>query len=325
MPEEFEFSDGLFVSSIGRLTRHDRYPHFELTKDQLATALRSGLEIGATIERLKVLAGGRVPQNVVVSMESWAGEHESVRLFRGVVLTVERGRRHAVEHSEAVRQLIQRELAPGIYLIDEVDVDALQSALAEAGIELVPELTTQPRRSTTAAPTVSAQPDLPRPAAVSLMLNGGPTITQLPQSGASPGWLDEIRSRLDTTSLTEEQRRELVGRIAQKLIITADQIRAGALKHEKTEARGIDYVGKVRVIEQAIRMSASLLEIVERADDGSPHRRLVGPVALEKRGGELVLIGEELPDRVRIELLVRKLGLVRRLRSGLVRRRAHPQ
>ena len=325
MPEEFAFADGLFVAAIGRLTRHDRYPHFELTKDRLAAALRSGLESGAIIERLKELAGARVPQNVVVSMQSWAGEHESVRLFRGVVLTVERGRRYAVEHSEAVRHLIQRELAPGVYLIDEVDVDTLQSALAGAGIELVPELTTRTRRRPTPEQGTPTAPNQTRPAAVTLMLNSGRTGTQPSRSGGTPGWLDEIRSRLDATSLTEEQRRELAGRIGAKLILTPDQIRAESLKLEKTEARGIDYVGKVRIIEQAIRMSSSLLEIVERAVDGSPHRRLIGPVELEKRGGELVLIGEELPDRVRIELLVRKLGLVRRLRSGLVRRRAHQE
>ncbi|MFW5683765.1 MAG: hypothetical protein ACOC1I_02845, partial [Spirochaetota bacterium] len=29
MPEEFSFVDGLFIAGISRLTRHDRYPHFE--------------------------------------------------------------------------------------------------------------------------------------------------------------------------------------------------------------------------------------------------------------------------------------------------------
>ena len=41
-----------------------------------------------------------------------------------------------------------------------------------------------------------------------------------------------------------------------------------------------------------------------------------------KHGTELILAGEELPGRDRVELQVRKLGLVRRLRSGLVKRRA---
>ncbi len=322
MPEEFSFADGLFVAGIGRLTRHDRYPHFELTKERLAAALRSGADIDETIDRLKSLAGGRVPQNVIVSMQSWAGEHESIRLFKGVVLTVERARRHAVEHSEAVRRLIKRELAPGIYLVDEQDLDSLKSALIDAGIELVPELATHPRDTDAAVPGIRRPPERPRLAAVTRVLKasieGGAEPSRI---GGTPAWLEEIRARLNDPSLTDEQRQELAGRVRQKLILTPDQIRGESLKPEKTEARGIDYVGKVRLIEQAIRTSSSLLEVIERAEDGAPLRRLVRPMELVKRGGELVLIGEELPDRAPIELLVRKLGLVRRLRSGLVRPR----
>ncbi len=326
MPEEFGFSDGLFVARIARLTRHDRYPHFALTKDRFATALRSGLEVEEAIARLSTLANDRVPQNVAVTMRSWAGEHESVRLFKGVVLTVERARRHAVEHSEPVRALIRRELAPGVYFVDEQDVDALQAALADAGIELVPEIAAQPHRLADApAPDVPAQdPDRIR-AFGRLFRSARPSGTEEWSATTDAAWRREVEVRLKDASLSEEQRQELSGRVRQKLILSPDQIDPGSLKSEKTEARGLDYVGKVRIIEQAIRTGMSLLEIIQRMEDGTPRRRLVEPLDLEKRGSELMLVGEELPERTRIELFVRKLGLVRRLRSGLVRRQARRQ
>ncbi len=327
VPEELPFSDGLFVARIARLTRHDRYPHFALTKDRFAAALRSGLDVEETIALLLRLADGRVPQNVEVSLRSWAGEHESVRLFQGVVLTVEQARRHAVEHSEPVRSLIRRELAPGVYLVDEQDVDSLQAALAEAGIELVPELAPQPR--SLPAPPVQDSPSLDVHRAdtfARVFCDQAPSEARGPaaasRTAAEGAWRKDIQTRLKDESLNEEQRQELSGRVRQKLILSADQIDPGALKSEKTEARGLDYVGKVRIIEQAIRAGASLLEIIQRTEDGSPQRRLVEPLELEKRGNELVLVGEELPERQQVKLQVRKIGLVRRLRSGLVRRQA---
>jgi hypothetical protein len=80
-------------------------------------------------------------------------------------------------------------------------------------------------------------------------------------------------------------------------------------------------VGKVRLIENAIRSSTSFLEVIERTEDGAPRRRLIEPTEMGKRGNDLLLIGEELPSRTPVELQVRKLGLVRRIRAGLVKRR----
>lgn len=321
MPEEFTFDDGLFVARIAELRRHDRYPHLELTKERLASALRDGEEFEDIVERLQEVAGHAVPQNVIVTMRSWASEYESIRLFRGIVLTVEEARRHAVEHADAVRSLIRRELAPGIYLVDERDVRELQAALEEAGIELVPEVATLRARESgqSGGGTSGASIDRSRLDSIRRVLSSPATTS--PDSQSSDEWLADVTERLESSSLSAEQREELATRVRQKLIVSADQVQAGSVKTEKIEARGLDYVGKVRIIEQAVRNGSSLLEIIERTEDGAPRRRLVEPTEMQKHDGELVLVGEELPDRESVELLVRKLGLVRRVRTGLVKRR----
>lgn len=321
MPEEFAFEDGLFVARIAELRRHDRYPHLELTKERLASALRDGEEFEEIIERLQEIAGQAVPQNVVVTMRGWASEYESIRLFRGVVLTVEEARRYAVEHAEAVRSLIRRRLAPGVYLVDERDVRELQAALVEAGIELVPEVATVHLPQVAPLGRAASGPDIDRSRLESIRrVLSSPTRRGAGSSGSGE-WLSEITERLENSSLSSEQREELTTRVRQKLIVSADQIQAGAVRTEKVEARGLDYVGKVRIIEQAVRGGSSLLEIIERTDDGAPRRRLVEPTEMQKHDGELILVGEELPDRSPVEMLVRKLGLVRRVRTGLVKRR----
>ncbi|MFP4113632.1 MAG: hypothetical protein ACOC2Y_02705 [Spirochaetota bacterium] len=342
MPEEFSFTNGLFVATISRLARHDRYPHFELTKERLASALREGVEIDDVLERLRRLAADTLPQNIAITMKTWAHEHESVRLFKGVILQVEEARRYAVEHSETVRELIHRQLAPGIYLVDEADVDALQRGLREAGVELVPELSTPHRHSPPRLALRNHELGLV-PARLETFArffseDGASSSDETGREQADDSvradasrtaghslWMNEVRSRLEDPALSSEQREELASRIKHKLILTSDQVQPGALKSEKTEARGLDYVGKVRIIEHAIRSGTSFIEVIERTGDGSPQRRLIEPIEMSKRGNELILIGDELPERTRVELHVRKLGLVRRLRSALVRRRAERQ
>ena len=131
----------------------------------------------------------------------------------------------------------------------------------------------------------------------------------------------ELLEELGHQSISDEQREELAMRVKRKLILSADQLRADSLRTERTEARGLDYAGKVNIVERAIRGEDSLLEVIERTADGSPDRRLIEPQELDRSGTELFLVGDQLPGRETVRVPIRKLSLVRRIRAGLVRRR----
>lgn len=318
VPQELPFASGLLIGRIARLTQHDRYPRFELTKDRLASALREGMELPKILERLREMSRDTIPQNVTVTLQSWTSEYESIRLFKGVVLTIEESRRFIVKQA-AVARAIQRELAPGVYLISEADIAGVQEALAETGVELVPELATPTTLGEPALPALRERVDYSRLEGFARLLQ---TDSERTLSQGDGGELVEsLHNALEATAVTSEQRQELAARVDRKLILSPEQLRPEALKSEKTEARGLDYVGKVRIIEQAVRSGNSFLEVVERAEDGSPVRHLLEPGELQKESDELYLLAYELPDRSEIRLRVRKLGLVRRIRGGLLSRR----
>jgi hypothetical protein len=321
VPQELPFADGLVIARLARLLKHDRYPRFELTKERLAATLRDGMSLQQIIDHLQAMSRSTVPQNVVVTLKSWSEEYESIRLFKGVVLTLEESRRF-VAAQPAVAHYIQRELAPGVYLIAESDIGMVQEALGESGVELVPELATA--RSLVSESPVQSERQIDR-----RRLEGFSRLLQTPttepiQPVESSDLLEELHHALDNAAMNSEQRQEIAARIDRKLILTTEQIRPGSLRAEKSEARGLDYVGKVRIIEHAIRSGNSVLEVVERSEDGSPIRRLLEPGELQKETDELYLEGQELPDRNPVRLRVRKLGLVRRIRGGLLSRRPSP-
>jgi hypothetical protein len=318
LPQEVAAGEAFFLGRIARLTKHDIYPRFELAKERLAMTLHEGLELDEAVGRLEKMSQGTIPQNVTMTMKSWGSEFESMRLYRGIVLTIEASRRFVVDQ-RSVRRLIRKELAPGVYLIAERNIPELRSALADSGVELLPEI----EQADTAGEYAPVEPQsrLDRSRLTSL-------TDLLAQS--SPGGHEEdeastligtLRDALSEAGLSSEQKQEISARIDRKLILAPEQIRGGSLRQEKNEARGIDYGGKVRIIEQAVRSGTSFLEVVERTEDGSPLKHLIEPHGLEKENDELYLAGLLLPDRTDIRLRVRKLGLVRRIRGGLVRRR----
>ncbi len=321
VPSTTLFRDALALASVARLTRLDTYSHFELTKERFASALQTGRQVADLIAELTALTANRMPSNITSSLNGWAAEFESVRLLKGIVLTVEEARRFSVEHSQTIQSLMRRELAPGVYLFAESDVTELRDALQDAGVELVPEVMAPapPPRASSALVPAPVNPSRSNVFARIFSTASQSDPITLDHSDDDPDWFGELYEKV--SSIGTDQREAMRARIANRLVVSVDQIANGTMKIEKTEARGLDYVGKVRIIEQAVRTGTSLLEVIERADDGSPIKRLLEPVELEKGGDDLILIADQLPERETIRLRVRKLGLVRRLRSGLVKRR----
>jgi hypothetical protein len=90
-------------------------------------------------------------------------------------------------------------------------------------------------------------------------------------------------------SLPPPEREELAARIERRLIVNESQLAGGTPRSEKTEARNLDYVGKTTIAKQAIA-SKSLLEIQWFSPGGGLNRIVGTPQALEKQGGETILV-----------------------------------
>ena len=325
IPDGVPLRDALIVARLARIGRHDRYPRYELTKTHLASALRAGMTIETVITELRRMCDDTMPSNVETTLRTWAKEFASLRFHDGVILEADEDRRHIIEHAAGVRALISREFAPGIYLVRRSDVAALQAELTSAGVDIVPELPAD-QSSDSVAVTLRATmgPELAdRTARVSQVLAGVNLASKpgLPYRGE---WKAPLLETLKNEPISDEQREELAIRVERKLILFDRQLRPDALRTERTEARGLDYTGKVNVVERAIRGHDSLIETIERNADGTPDRKLIEPIELERKGTELFVVGEELPGRNAVRLPVRKLSLVRRIRAGLVKRPPRP-
>lgn len=115
--------------------------------------------------------------------------------------------------------------------------------------------------------------------------------------------------------------RELSDRIERRLILTPRQLSVADVRPERLEASGLDYAGKVRIVERALRSPGDRLEILYRlpgaAIDEGPARILARPVRLEKTEKGLVLEAEDLGTGSPVRVPLGAASLVRRMRASL--------
>lgn len=325
VPPGTRFRDALLLSRLAQVRRHEMVTHLELTEEGVARARRLGIDEPET--QLAQITG-ELPQNVRFLLARWNARTGAVRLRRGLVLSADEPEAVILEQAAEFHELLRATLAPGVYLVrDEprrlerllarLELGGVTSVEAERPVDVdVPDyerLLQRFREPHLISETGVAAPDLAgeTPAADDAGSSAPPAVAEEPTT--------ELLSRLEQLDLSEDVRQELRLRIERRLILFPDQIRGDVVPQYGTEARGLDYLGKIRLIEQAIS-NGDMLEVIMRGAAGAPQRLMVQPREVVEQGDDLMLRARQDPEGQAIRIRIRRISLVRRLSGTLLRR-----
>lgn len=290
--------------------------NYDITRKSCAAAFDQGMTGDDIVSLLKKHSTSNLPKNLLFSVKDWFVGYTALSLYHGYVLKVDDSRRTLFENNEHLAKLVRKTLAPGIYLLDTDSPEELQIAAARAGIDFLPAVAIGSPKSDP-VPLPPLRLDLPD-------FQSDEKESSLPSNKEMPGRASasvavEIRAdliaALDDLTLPREQREELLSRIDRKIIVTSQQLDPESVRPEKMEARGMDFMGKVRIAEQA-SASDSLLEI--QIESGENTRTILGkPLSsIKKRGDVLLKIQHEADGLVETISLGRAV-LVRRIRGSI--------
>jgi hypothetical protein len=340
------FADALTLALFTAARETGPVFRFEITRESCLRGFERGLGAAEMEELLTRLSGTPPASSLVWTLKDWEKRSAEVSLFEGAVLVLSPERRYLAE-TGALGALIRRELAPGLYLLDSADRAA--EALRKAGVDM---FTRGTGRAGQGAPGLPGKTGAPSPfaggihspfpalgkrrpgyheAGTSAMIDGpdgtggaaDPAPGGTETGGAAEALKARFRGSLAGRSLSAPARAELAARIERRQVLTEAQLDPASVRGEKLEARGLDYVGKAAIAKQAL-VSRSLVEVLWSGGGGE--RRMVGvPLALEKSGGESMLVIGDVPpaagaargqgDTFRIPL--GKISLLRRIKKSI--------
>ncbi len=304
--------DSILIACVSDIEHYDLYPQYTLSKHSFIRIFDYGITASDVLSRLKSLSGQDVPQNVAFSVTSWENDYGSLKFFKGVICVADKAKTHIIEHTEVMKPWIKKTFAPGLYLLDPDEREEWENAFKKVGIDPVPGMETTKPHDKELFPSSEFPGIANNKASVRIDI-----LKTHVQFSSTASMTKELYGRLEELSLPKEASEEIRARIQKRLILFPDQINAGMARQEKTEAKGLDYIGKVRLIEQAIASKKDLLEVIERTAKGSPRRILIKPEETKKTENDLILIGKTLPEEEEIKIFVRKASLVRKLKSSL--------
>ena len=127
----------------------------------------------------------------------------------------------------------------------------------------------------------------------------------------------ELQEHLSQMDLTKEQREDLALRIKKKIIFSKEQLRPDSVRYVKTEAKGMDFLGKIAIVEQAI---VSKLRVEIRYEgEKEANKNFVGkPLLIEKFTNDALVHLEIDEKKEPVQLSIGGASLVKLIRVSFV-------
>ena len=290
---------------------------YEITRQSASSAFDENKEPGELFTLMEQYLPYEIPQNLKINITEWYNSYSSAKLYRGFVLKVDDSNISRVENNPLLRDKISERLAPGIYLLN-LPLDApeadLSHFIATSGLEFLGQVK-QPEREESGFtfPAIGAGRII-NLKDESLTARAAPCSTR-PDLQKGETFLSNLRTALSTKDLDKIQKESLEHRISSRLIVSESQLTAAAVRTEILEADGIDFSGKVHLLETAVKES-DLTELqMPNADGSGGSFQLLGiPLSISKQSGEAVLRFQVQPTNEIETVLVSRISHVRRLR-----------
>ncbi|MDA3957414.1 hypothetical protein [Oceanispirochaeta sp.] len=292
--------------------RYDAFAQLKMTDQSFASFLKAGLNLNNLEEELEGRFSLQLTQNVHFSMKDWEKEYNSCRLWDGLVLEMDETHSQVLEQSGLLKPFILKILAPGVFLMGRENRNEWEEVLEQLGIRTVPHV----RGKQKAPPVV---PDFFIPAETGV-IEFNPYLSEEPSPASEevPRHMEGLYKKLRSmTDISAEDKPELEDRIRRGVIFMEEQLDKGMIKGGIRKVKGLDYQGKLRMIQSVMGNRAWMLEVNLPEGDFDIITHRVIPLKLENhKESEAQLIGTELPDKP-FQCPVRKISQISKVRLSL--------
>ena len=259
----YSLYDLIPVLDLCTFKSYDSVIQLEITKKSCLKAFDLGYKLEEIKNLLEKYTIHELPQNLIFSLDEWYEQFQSCKVYQGIIVQLDKTKQAIFEHNPEFSRHIAKIFQPGLYLLDFKTCDEFNEEIEKAqksGLDFI-----NPIENKMTLPNlvplreIKENPDL-----VFEKTTGGENCvgSQVVLAENHIAHMEEYLSSLEATS---EQKQSLSERIIRKTILTKEQLKVESVRFEKTESFGMDYAGKIHIIENAI-VSNSFIEICYGSD-----------------------------------------------------------
>ncbi len=309
------------------LKQFDTAALFEINRKSVMRGFDAGLSEEKIFSLLKKYCPYELPQNLEVSVEDWGKSYSSATIFKGYILQVSGENAAITENNPAIAPFISATLAPGIYLLSvENDAEASE-VISKSGLDFIGKIKTAEKSyESLAFPefTFTKNKNVSEYNYDEYTDANGNEILKPGKECERKAHFDKMREELEKMEMPQENREGLLQRIDHKIVLSVSQLRPESVHFERIEAGGMDFSGKLHIIEGSISNN-SMVELhfespVTDSGKNIKDKIIIGiPISVTKTGADANVLIEVLPDHSEKLLSIGQAKFVKRIRGSVLR------
>ena len=250
---------------------------------------------------------GETPESLIYDFSS-VSNYDSGNLFFGYVLKIQPEKAALVEKNPVIEPYIKMNLAPGVFLLDFASNNEAKTVIENSGLDFIGNVKKlKDEVSSIPFPSIKTRGHF-------AAINREATIPHKSQEEIST-IKEKFYAEINGGSFSKEQEEELKARVSRGVVVSSLQLKNVSIRPEKNEAFGMDYVGKIRVIEHALN-SENFAEITY---DDSIFFGL--PVKIEKLSGDTLVTMQLEPSKEEKQFSLGHAQKVKRIPGAIFKER----
>ena len=282
---------------------------FEITRQTVSEGFDNDLTPEIIFERIEKYSYYQIPQNLKINITEWFNSYSSAQLYYGYVLKVKDNNISFAENNPNIKKYIKEKLAEGIYLLNLPAGSDIGEFINESSLDFMGNVKTSLTKS-----EFSTFPLL-RSGHKPAVLENKKTDCKKTSISDADKILKTLKASLKNLDMEKHTKESLEHRISSRLILSENQLKTAAVRTEILEADGMDFAGKIHLIEAAVK-DEDLMELqMPDANGKGDFFTLVGlPLGISKQPGEAVMRFQVEPTKDIENFLVSRITHLRRLR-----------
>lgn len=235
------------------LVKFDTVVQFEINQNSVIRAFDQGMTGEQIINVLKDNSNFSVPEALEFSIKEWEASYKSISVYKGYVLKVDQKRSEALIQNPNLKRHILERLAPQVFLLDCKTQEEVDALFKNCGIDNIGKVKGAKDQAELAGFVPLNDQEIFAAA------DGKASAAKTARGEESEKRLQKIYSQIEALDLDEEQKDVLRNIASAKIIVSDSQLCAPAIPLEKNSAQGMDYEGKLHVIDQAIKEGEQII------------------------------------------------------------------
>jgi hypothetical protein len=314
-------ADILPLTNFMNIVRYDTAAQYEITKKSALRAFDHGFSDFQLFDLIEQYCSYPIPQNFKISIEEWYKAYTSAIIYKGYVLKIDPENTLLTEKNPLLKPYIYKTLAPGVYLLTSTNDSQITELIEKNSLDFIGSIQTVKKDVLVSgfAPLAAGMNYLTNETGSSVSSIDG-TEKKISDTESRKAFLTELDTALDSMDLDDMQRECFENRIKRKIILDKIQLRTGSVHTEIVEARGMDFLGKVRVIERAIS-SGNMIKINYDSDTDDRNKPAVEffgkPLEIKKSEADAAVMLQLEPDQTVRMFSIGQAASIKRIRGSL--------